>query len=359
MAQIVNSNLQNLHRVAEFLRQGELVAIPTETVYGLAGNAFSEESLAKIFSTKERPKFDPLIVHVPKALGNIQALWQSGVINGDLLSEKAYAVIQDLMDAHWPGPLTLVLPKGPKISDLATSGLPSVAVRMPAHSVTLELLSLLDFPLAAPSANRFGKMSPTTPEAVNKELGDRISLILDGGPCAVGVESTVVQIHPETAEIALLRPGKITQTEIESLTRQKIRAPRSPSTPTGAQVSPGQLESHYAPDKRLYILSAPIQSQTLELLRSEIQSLGAFSHMGLLTFSSPSQPNISEILGKKPELHIDLGSDMTQAARKLFQSLRELDESSAEILLTEPVPTLSGLGHAISDRLTRASYKRS
>ena len=193
----------SLEQAASLLREGGLVAVPTETVYGLAANALDPKAVARIFAAKERPFFDPLIVHVP------DLDWLPRVVS------HMPPLAQKLADRFWPGPMTLVLPRAAQIPDLVTSGLPAVGVRIPDHEMTRQLLRLAQVPVAAPSANPFGRLSPTTAEHVAAQLGDRVDAILDGGPCRVGVESTVLKV--DESQVTLLRPGGIPQEEIESL----------------------------------------------------------------------------------------------------------------------------------------------
>ncbi|MBL7984887.1 MAG: threonylcarbamoyl-AMP synthase, partial [Flavobacteriales bacterium] len=224
----------DLQQAAALLREGKLVAIPTETVYGLAANAYDAEAVLRIFEVKNRPTFDPLIVHVR---------------DSDQVQEVARTIPPEalaLMDRFWPGPLTLVLPKQPRVPDIVTSGLDTVGVRMPAHPMALELLRSLDFPLAAPSANPFGYISPTTAQHVGDQLGERIPYILDGGPCAVGVESTI--IGWEEGLPVLYRPGGLPLEAIE----QVIGSVR-PQVKHVLPAAPGMIESHYAPRKPLFV----------------------------------------------------------------------------------------------------------
>ena len=197
----------NLGPACDALQRGEVVAIPTETVYGLAAVAWDSAAVTKIFAAKERPLFDPLIVHVPQTWRTIRELGSHRVVDESKVTAGMGRIAEALMEAFWPGPLTLILPRHESIPDLVTSGLDRVGVRMPAHPVAADLLTMLNAPLAAPSANRFGRISPTTSSHVMSELGDRIPYIVEGGACEVGVESTVALV--EDQRIVLLRPGKI------------------------------------------------------------------------------------------------------------------------------------------------------
>jgi L-threonylcarbamoyladenylate synthase len=299
---------EGLALAAARLAAGAVVAIPTETVYGLAGRAFDEHALAQIFAAKDRPTFDPLNVHV---LG----LDAEGVIGPLAPAQRATA--ERLARAYWPGPLTLVLPRGARVPDLATSGLPTVAVRAPRHPVAQKLIAAVG-PLAAPSANRFGRISPTSAADVVAELGDRVELVVDGGPCDVGLESTIVAID-EGGGLTLLRPGGVPLDGLE-LAGGPVRAP-------------GMLPSHYAPRKPLYFLGEPAPP----------------GRVGLLVFDPAAAARVAAV---RVEV---LGLDLETAARRLFAALRALDASDADILVAERCPTRAGLGHAIADRLERAA----
>ncbi len=206
-----------LHEAAALITAGQPVAMPTETVYGLAAIAFDAEAVARVFAAKERPAHDPLICHVsPRLLGDdvVAGLQSIGLVGP--LTVDARLTLQALTDRWWPGPLTLVLPRGQAVPDAVTSGLPTVAIRMPAHPVALGLIDAVGQPLVAPSANRFGRISPTTAEAVHEELHGRIAAIVDGGPCSVGVESTVLGVH-EHGGVTLFRPGRVSRHDVEDL----------------------------------------------------------------------------------------------------------------------------------------------
>jgi L-threonylcarbamoyladenylate synthase len=304
---------------AALLRAGELVAIPTETVYGLAANALDERACLRIFEVKRRPAFDPLIVHV-----------RSRVQVEELCAEVP-PMAEVLMRTFWPGPLTLVLPKRPRVPDLVTSGLDTVAVRQPAHPLTQRLLEALPFPLAAPSANLFGQVSPTTAQHVVDQLGDAIPYVLDGGPCAVGVESTIVGW--EDGRCVLYRPGGVA---LEAL--EEIAGRVDPARREVLPAAPGMLESHYAP--------------RTPLLLGDVDALLA-AHAGrriaVLAFARPREAHALRVLSPR--------GDLAEAARELFAALRALDASGAERIVAERVPE-AGLGRAINDRLRRAAAAR-
>lgn len=230
---------KDIQKASAFLREGSPVAVPTETVYGLAGNALDTDSVLKIFEIKNRPFFDPLIVHL-KNIDEVEKYTLAFPDQAQRLAEK-----------FWPGPLTLLLPKNNLISDLVTAGSDRVALRVPAHPLTHELLEALDFPLAAPSANPFGYISPTTAEHVYKQLGGKITYILDGGPCRVGLESTIAGFEGESGQVVIYRPGGVSAEEIEKYCGPVIYA--SERLEKGPE-APGMLKSHYAPRTPLFIV---------------------------------------------------------------------------------------------------------
>ena len=305
----------------QLLESGKCVAIPTETVYGLAANALDPTACAEIFRIKNRPSFNPLIVHV-HAIGEIEKYVRA-------FPEP----LKKLAEHFSPGPVTFVLPKKNNIPDIVTAGGDTVAVRIPAHPLTLELLRLLPFPLAAPSANPFGYISPVTAQHVEAQLGNEIPYILDGGACTVGLESTVVAY--ENNEVVILRLGGISVEAIEAVcgkVRLEINQSSDPK-------SPGQLAAHYAPRKKLYF------GNLGDLLKTH-----AAAKKGILSFSKPVSGNniaYQVILSEK--------GNMNEAAANLFAALRFLDNSDVDILLAEKFPE-KDLGRAINDRLMRASF---
>jgi L-threonylcarbamoyladenylate synthase len=353
-ARILPPTDESIRLAADEIKSGKVVGMPTETVYGLAGAAFDEAALTRIFNTKERPTFDPLIVHVAPsdsaAISPLAELERLHLIDTSSLKKPALEICNQLFAAFWPGPLTLVLPKHAKVPDLATSGMKTVALRMPKHPVAQALIRAAGTPLAAPSANRFGRISPTSAQDVQSELGDRIELILDGGSCEVGLESTVLAVSPD-GELTLLRPGGISQGKIEETTGQKLRL--TPSRASHGAASPGMLESHYAPRKPLYLM-------TPEGALPEDLPAALPETLGLLTFSSAcdAEARLSRLTSKKVIARsVTETGDLEEAARNLFRVLRELDGSRAGLLLTEPSPSQEGLGYAIADRLKRASHR--
>jgi len=311
----------DIYKAAELLRAGQLVAIPTETVYGLAGNALNEEAVAAIFAVKQRPTFDPLIVHV-----------------ADMEGLEAYcrdipADARRLAGVFMPGPLTLLLPKKDIIPDLVTAGSPLVALRMPAHPLAHALLFLLPFPLAAPSANPFGYISPTTAQHVADQLGDKIPYILDGGPCEVGLESTIVG-WDETGHAVVYRKGGVAVEAIEALIGQVEVRLHSSSNP----LAPGMLKSHYAP--RVPMLLGDIRT----LLQTHLNK-----RLAILSFSQ-FFPDVN------PDFQIALSpkGDIREAARRLFGAMRYLDSLPVDYILAELLPE-EDLGRAVNDRLRRAA----
>lgn len=306
-----------IQKAKSLLDEGELVAIPTETVYGLAANALDGTAVARIFAVKNRPEFDPLIVHV----ADLETAQQYV----DSIPHQAYR----LATYFWPGPLTLVLPKKDIIPDIVTSGLDTVALRCPDHILTRQLLQELAYPLAAPSANPFGYVSPTRPEHVAEQLGDHIPYILDGGQCSVGIESTIMGF--ESGEPVIYRLGGLSIEKIESIIGQVRIQDYSTSKPK----SPGQLTSHYAPKKRL------ILGNLTELLQTH-----PASSSGVLSFSTDfNLPN---------QIILSPAKNLEEAAKNLFGALRAFDKMDVNIVVAETVPDI-GLGRAINDRLRRAA----
>lgn len=307
-----------MHAAAKLLREGQIVALPTETVYGLAADALNPAAVARIFEAKARPRFDPLIVHLP-GMG-----WLEQVAN---IKDETRPLLEKLVAKFWPGPLTFVLPRRKIISHLVTAGLDTVAVRMSAHPVFGEIIREFDRPLAAPSANRFGRISPTTAEHVRDELDGKISLIVDAGRTAHGIESTIVAIFPDRIE--MLRRGPITGEQLAEFGATEL-------TRESTVRAPGQLPSHYAP-------------QTALVLTNDASAfdLSGKKRCGLLSWRNASE-GFSEVrvLSNK--------GDMREAAANLFRYLRELDHANLDLIVAEELPN-EGLGKAINDRLRRAA----
>ncbi len=308
----------DIEKAKQILQNGGLVAIPTETVYGLAANALDKDAVLKIFEAKNRPHFDPLIIHT-NSIEKVK-MWVSD------LPDWA----QKLAKAFWPGPLTLLLPKK-NIPDIVTSGLELVAVRIPHHSLTLDMLAALDFPLAAPSANPFGYVSPTRPVHVAAQLKDKVEYILDGGDCEVGIESTIVGM--EDGKLCVFRLGGLPVEDIEGVVgKVEIRLNRS-SNPK----APGMLKNHYAPKKPLII------GDIASLLKEHSEK-----KVGVISFKSDFSQKHQQILSSK--------GDLGEAAHNLFSAIRTLDDSEVELIVAERFPE-DLLGRAINDRLQRAAAK--
>ena len=292
-------------------------------------------------------------MHVAPEVPGLAPLEQLGLVDGAQLSKSVRTQAEALIHAFWPGPLTLVLPRGSKVPDLVTSGLPRVAVRMPRHPVALGLIRAAGVPLAAPSANRFGRISPTSAADVVSELGDRIGLVLDGGPCQLGVESTVLLLDDEAP--VLLRPGGAPREAIEQLLGRAVA--RASQSGDVAQLSPGLLASHYAPRKPLHLLAGPIGTRLESpTFSGELpQSIGVLAQMG---DASELQARLERMTGRRVRVEVlSVRGDLEESARRLFGALRALDASDAELLFAEPCPTEAGLGFAIADRLRRASVR--
>ena len=324
----------------ELLKNGELVALPTETVYGLGADALNAEAAAKVFAAKERPGFDPLIVHV----GSYEQIDEVADV-----PEPLRDVINKLMKAHWPGPLTLVLPKKECVPDIVTSGLPSVAVRMSAHPIMKAVVRKLGRPIAAPSANRFGRISPTSASAVEKELAGRIPLIIDGGACREGLESTIIrpELSPDAGKkgvlIHVLRAGPVTKEMLQRFGKVvRVKNNRAKEAPE----APGQLASHYAPVTPLRLLSTPSEFTPVEGKK-----------YGLLSYSGSTKAGFIDHYAWDVVEQLSPGNGkLAEAAVRFFYVLRQLDESGVDEIIAEPVSE-TGLGVAIMDKLRRASIR--
>ncbi len=351
---ILKPTKDSISLCAEQLKSGELIGLPTETVYGLAGLALAPESLAKIFEAKSRPTMDPLIVHVALETPSTAALMKEKLIDPKELSDAAVKKIDRLIRKFWPGPLTLVLPKSSLVPDLATSGLPTVAIRMPAHPVALELIRAVGSPLCAPSANQFGKISPTSAADVKKELDGKIPSILDGGECERGIESTIILVD-EDAEVFCLRPGSLALEEIEAaLDGEKIRMKALDSS-QGPLKAPGMLKSHYAPKTPLMVLEHRLDRlTTLPQIPQTAKKIGVLVMEGNLQQAE----NLAEAMFDHAVEVRSLSRDgeSNEMARNFFRALRELDECGADLILSEPIPNgTGGLLYALRDRLKKAS----
>jgi L-threonylcarbamoyladenylate synthase len=389
---IASADDEHLGQAAALLRAGGVVAMPTETVYGLAADALNPRACATIFEVKGRPRFDPLIVHVADA-----AMLEQVCTAAALRDARVTALAQ----RFWPGPLTVVLPKCEAIPDIVTAGLATVAVRVPAHPVARELIRRVGRPLAAPSANRFGCLSPTTAAHVQAQLGDRIPLILDGGPCAIGVESTIVDLSRPDAPPRVLRPGGITMEALAQTLADLDAASTPPASerrlhnpagqagpetgwavegpgpgrmantrtfakpqvrlvptgdgtvsgddPTAAPMAPGQLASHYAPHTPLRLLDQ--DADVLAALRATASTHpGAPPRVGLLTLRPPAAAVVARAFAVVEVL--SSSGDLREAAANLFAALHRLDAAELDLILA-PAVAEAGLGRAIMDRLRR------
>lgn len=321
-----------INRAVALLEDGEIVALPTETVYGLGANALDADAVAKVFAAKERPSFDPLIIH----LGSREQIHE--VCD---LSPELDKVVQQLMQEFWPGALTMVLPKKDVIPDIVTSGMPTVAVRMSGHPVMKEICKVFGKPIAAPSANRFGRISPTSASAVMKELGGKIPLIIDGGACNDGLESTIIRVEvgEKRPQLHLLRAGPVVKEQL-----QKIGKVIRKKKPRDVSEAPGQLESHYAPAVPLYIFEKPEDFRPDE-----------GKTYGLLSYRGQAKDGYMDLHDWEVVEELSPGKGkLAEASVRLFHVLRLLDESGVDAIVAETVSE-TGLGVAINDRLRRAS----
>ena len=340
---------EQITQAANIIRSGGVVAFPTETVYGLGASAFNEKAVARIFEIKRRPYFDPLILHV----GGID--WLDDLVRD--IPELARALI----DRLWPGPLTVVLPKKPIVPDIATSGLPGAAVRMPSNEIARRLIAEAGVPIAAPSANLFGCVSPTAAAHVRDGLGGAVDMLIDGGECAVGIESTIISFM--NGAPLLLRPGGAPLEDIEAV----IGKVTIPANDEFANQSPGRSGKHYATSTPLVSVRDIDEIADIEFIKY-INNIDNITYnntnnicdnvkIGLLAFAPldnvnsgnfPSNIVKTEYLSKNGDLH--------EAACNLFAAMRRLDESGVDIIAALPVPN-TGLGLAINDRLRRAARK--
>ena len=309
-----------LERAVELLRQGEIVALPTETVYGLAADALSEKAVLKIFQAKTRPRFDPLIVHLP------DTGWLDRVA---IVTRNVQSQFDRLHKRFWPGPLTFVFPRQTTISDVVTAGLDTVAVRLSSHPIFQRTIAAFGRPLAAPSANRFGRISPTAAAHVLEELDGLIPLVVDGGPTNHGLESTIIALRNDRIEV--LRRGPITEEQLGEFGEVIV------AEPAQHPEAPGQLPKHYAPHTRLILVEDSSTYHVDDKMRC-----------GLLGWNSGNDPRFAErrMLSERQEL--------AEAATNLFRFLRELDACNLDLIVAEKLPD-EGLGGAINDRLSRAS----
>lgn len=313
--------MDEIARAVELLRAGRLVAFPTETVYGLGADASNPAAVARIFAAKGRPADHPLIVHLASAA------------ELDRWALEVPPLARRLAAACWPGPLTIVLRKRPEVLGAVTGGLPTVGLRVPAHPLALALLRAFGGGVAAPSANRFGSVSPTTAAHVRESLGDAVDLVLDGGPCEIGVESTIVDCSGD--EPALLRPGGLPRERLEAVAGRPV-----PIRHGGPVRAPGMLDAHYAPDARLVLVPPDGQAARAADLRARGLRVGVLAFAG-----GPAVPGATSV---------SLGRTEEEAAHRLYRALRELDRAGCDVVLAWP-PGEAGLGLAVADRLRRAA----
>lgn len=329
MAKILKPNDDNLNLCKKVLEESKVIAVPTETVYGLAGNALDDDAISKIFKIKGRPLFNPLIIHID-----------------NFKTARKYATFNDLAKKlakkFWPGPLTMILPKRAIVPNLVTAGLNTVAIRCPNNETFHNLLSKLDFPLAAPSANPFGYVSPTKAEHVNDSLGKKLEYILDGFECNIGIESTIIDVRDES-DPKILRPGPITKEELEDITKNKFNYPII--SQNNQKISaPGMLKSHYSPQTALKVIS-----------NKKLYDLA----------SSNNSPDFAYVFNQNPINIIDkpaniywLSEDgnIKEIARNFYQLLRKLDKLKFREILIESIEPSGGINSALIDRLSKAAY---
>ncbi len=315
---------RDIRLAVDCLNKNDVVGMPTETVYGLAGNAFSEQAVRRIFEVKQRPAFNPLIVHINSAA------------DLDTVATDIPEAALLLTRHFWPGPLTIVLKKKSCVPDLVTAGKATVAVRVPDHPVALQLLASIAYPLAAPSANPFGTISPTTASHVDRYFGEAIPCVLDGGPCRKGIESTIVGFGDDGLPV-VLRLGSVTSEEIEAVAGALTVRNNAVTAPD----APGMLSRHYSPKTELVISDNP----------EKILDRYAGRKVGLLTFSErlPDRPALVQVV-------LSEKGDLSEAAAALYAALHELDQLSAEVIVTSLLPE-TGLGRAINDKLRRAAER--
>ena len=356
---------EEIEKAAEILKNGGLVAFPTETVYGLGADAFNSRAIARVFEVKGRPHFDPLIIHI----ASLDSLETIACLNS--FDARRRKQLDLLVGSFWPGPLTIVLPKRNEVPDLATAGLPTAAIRFPSNLVAQQLIKLSTGAVAAPSANPFGRLSPSRAEHVMETLGSSIDCIIDGGSCSVGVESTVLELFPGNSQNArILRPGGISREQLEAVigTVEKsgghIKSDRKINTEESTVLSPGMLQNHYAPLIPLY-LHSPGEMAALPFNKNE----------GYLFFSEKNrddwkrrlkddrsnidQSNIDQLpvnCQAQKILALSEKADLCQAAANLFEYLHKLDKSGVICIHAETLPE-EGIGAAVNDRLHRASLK--
>lgn len=322
---IVSTNPTDLDLAASVLREGGLVAFPTETVYGLGANALDASAVARIFEAKQRPHFDPLITHIASRE------------DVSRVARDVQPVINELIDAFWPGPLTLVLPKHDAVPALVTSGLDTVGVRVPSHPVARHLIDVAGMPIAAPSANKFGRLSPVNAQHVVDGLGDAVDVVIDGGPTMHGVESTIVDAS-DGDHVRVLRQGAISEEELQLILGSRLVSVSESEMKNEAPVGPGQLPNHYAPNTRLIVVNSVEEVPDVDVATS-----------AYLAFSTP--PRFHDFAAKEV---LSREGDVREAAARLFDVLHRLDANEVSVIYAEWAPH-EGVGRAINDRLRRAA----
>lgn len=341
MAEILTDSENDIACAGALLRAGELVAVPTETVYGLAANAFLEKSVRAIFAAKNRPFIDPLIVHVATFAQAAE------------IADTSHPFVKKLADAFWPGPLTLILPKTARVPDIVTAGEPTVAVRMPSHPLMKKIIVAAGVPLAAPSANPFGYVSPTSARHVQDSLGEKIGWIVDGGTCDCGVESTIVFVADAPR---LLRPGVISREQIEAVlgvpvAPEKGHLEKIADDEKSAQLAPGMLKKHYSPRVPVFLF----ENGTLP---SDENFSGTFSDAARVAVVFQREPSVAPRFPENFKIFtLSKNGDQREVARNIFSVLREIDGENFSAAFVEKSPA-GGVGEAVNDRLSRAAAKR-
>ncbi|MBN23333.1 MAG: threonylcarbamoyl-AMP synthase [Bdellovibrionaceae bacterium] len=350
--QIIPANEESIIEAARLLNEGRLVGLPTETVYGLGASIEIESAIQSVFKVKERPSYDPLIVHIPwESNQDLESLKQW--VNLDGFSKKRKQQIYSLTSVFWPGPLTLVLPKNETISDSITSGLPTIALRSPSHPDFQKLLKKVPKGVAAPSANRFGKISPTRASHVLQELDGKIQMILDGGPCDIGIESTILLVTEN--ELKILRKGEILPHQIEEQVNETLLID---TTSTSKPQAPGQLEQHYAPEKPFYLLPESLSNMSSSQ-KTKIKDLisDSVDQVGILTFEENPHLVESELSHLIERMITSYSLTENTSTQELYLGFRTLDDSEVDLILCEPCPSYFRNTESIMDRIQRATQK--
>lgn len=351
---------EEIEEAARWIREGWPVAMPTETVYGLAADALNPTAIGRVYAAKARPAEDPLIVHVTQRFANGMGLFEGLIERGlvsSSISPEALHTAKRLADAFWPGPLTLIVPRGASIPAEVSSGLPTVALRMPAHPLAQALIDHSATPLVAPSANKFGRISPTAASAAFDELQGDIPAVLDGGPCAVGVESSIVRIL-DSGKICALRPGRVTPAHLAELLGEKALVP-APEDNAKVKIAPGLMDSHYAPRAPFALVDAP-PSRWSEPRITDILERTTAASIVFLSWSSltPQDHNVlNQRFGERLQTKVlsAIGSP-EEVARRLYQSMRSADAERPGLIIAQAPPGKDGLEKAIADRLNRAAH---